>query len=169
MTMQSNWMMKSKGWLAAGALLVAATAAIPVMAQPAQGGGPRAGGPGFGGRGGPFPVLRGLELSDAQREQIRSITQERRAGADGPQRRLADLNKQLHLAILAESPDGQKVEELKTAIAAATGEALTARIDVQTRIAQVLTPEQRGKAREALAKAAPRGRVDGAGRHGSKR
>ena len=167
--MKSNLMTKSKGWLAAGALAVAAAAAIPVMAQPAQGGGTRAGGPGFDGRGGPFPVLRGLELSDAQREQIRSITQERRAEADGPQRRLADLNKQLHLAVLAESPDGQKIEELKTAIAAAGSEALTARIDVQTRIAQVLTPEQRAKAREALAKAAPqRGRADGAGRRGGR-
>jgi Spy/CpxP family protein refolding chaperone len=92
-------------------------------------------------------------LSDAQREQIRSITQAQRGNANSPQSKLADLDKQLHLAILADTPDTQKIEELKTSIAAASAEALTARIDVQTRIAQVLTPEQREQAREALAKA----------------
>lgn len=148
--------MKSKIWSAAAALVVAAAVAIPLVAQPVQGDGPRAGRPGVGGRG-PFPILRGLELSDAQREQIRSITQERRTAANGPQRQVGDLHKQLHLAVLADTPDGQKIEELKAGIAAATAEELTARIDMQTRIAQVLTPEQRAKAREALAKAAPRG------------
>ncbi len=148
--------MNSKIWSAAAALVVAVAVAIPLVAQPVQGDGPRAGRPGFGGRG-PFPILRGLALSEAQREQIRSITQERRTAANGPQRRVGGLHKQLHLALLADTPDGQKIEELKTAIATATAEELTARIDVQTRIAQVLTPEQRTKAREALDKAAPPG------------
>lgn len=135
--------MKRTLWSTAAALVIAAAVAIPVIAQPPQG------------RGGPFPILRELGLSDAQREQIRSISQPQRADTNSPQRKLADLNKQLHLAILAETPDAQKIEELKTALAAATAEELTARIDVQTRIAQVLTPEQRTQAREALAKAGP--------------
>jgi Spy/CpxP family protein refolding chaperone len=141
--------MKSTLWSTAAALVIAATVAIPVIAQPPQG---RPGPPG-GGRGGGFPILRELNLSDAQREQIRSITQAQRGNANSPQNKLADLNKQLHLAVLADTPDTQKVEELKTSIAAASAEALTARVDVQTRIAQVLTPEQREQAREALAKA----------------
>ena len=148
--------MKSKIWSAAAALVVAAAVAIPLVAQPVQGDAARTGQPGFGG-GGPFPILRGLELSDAQREQIRSITQERRTAANAPHRQVGELHKQLHLALLADTPDGQKIEELKTGIASATAEELTARIDMQTRIGQVLTPEQRVKAREALAKAAPPG------------
>jgi Spy/CpxP family protein refolding chaperone len=100
-------------------------------------------------------MLRELKLSDAQREQIRTITQQQRDAAGASQQKVADLNRQLHLAILADAPDPQKIEELKTAIGAAAAEALTARIDVQTRVAQVLTPEQRAQAREALAKAAP--------------
>lgn len=148
--------MKRTIWSTAAALVMAAGVAITVVAQPPQGRGDRAGGPGgFGGRGGPFPILRGLELSDAQREQIRSIANEQRADADSPQRKVAGLHKQLHLAILADTPDLQKIEELKTAIASASAEALTARLDVQTRIAQVLTPEQRAQARETLAKAGP--------------
>jgi periplasmic protein CpxP/Spy len=146
--------MKRTLWSTVAALAIAAAVAIPVVAQP-QGSGQR-GGPGFGGRGGPFPALRGLNLNDAQREQIRSIAQQQRTDDNSPQRKVADLNKQLHLAILADAPDLQKIDELKTSIAAATAEALTAQVDVQTRIAQVLTPEQRAQAREALTKAGPR-------------
>jgi periplasmic protein CpxP/Spy len=141
--------MKSTLWSTAAALVIAGAVAIPVIAQPPQG----RPGPFGGGRGGGFPILRELNLTDAQREQIRSITQAQRGNASSPQSKLADLNKQLHLAILADTPDTQKIEELKTSIAAASGEALTTRIDVQTRIAQVLTPEQREQARESLAKA----------------
>ena len=144
-------------WATAAALIVAAAVAIPVIAQPPQGrGGP--GGPmgpgGFGGRGG-FAMLRALDLTDAQREQIRTITRQQRDATDSPQQKLSTLQKQLHLAILADSPDTQKIDELKTAIAAAAGEELTSRIDIESRIAQVLTPEQRTKAREALAQAGP--------------
>jgi periplasmic protein CpxP/Spy len=148
--------MKRTLWSAAAALVLAATIAIPVIAQPRQGRGGGPGGPGgFGGRGGPFPMLRALDLSDAQREQIRTITNQQRDAANSPQEKLGALQKQLRLAILADSQDVQKIDELKTSIAAAAAEALTARIDVETRIAQVLTPEQRAKARNALGKAGP--------------
>lgn len=139
--------MKRTLWSAVAALVLAAAVAIPVVAQPPQGRGDRQGGRGA------FPVLRGLALSDAQREQIRSITQQHRTDPNSPHSKVAELNKQLNLAILADTPDVQKVEELKTALAAANADALTGRIDVQTRIAQVLTPEQRAQAREALSKA----------------
>jgi periplasmic protein CpxP/Spy len=150
--------MKRSIWSAAAALVIAAVVAIPVIAQPPQGRGGAGvpGGPGgFAGRGGPMPMLRTLDLTDAQREQIRTITRQQRDAADSPQQKLAALQKQLHLAILADSPETQKIDELKTAIAAAAGEELTSRIDVETRIAQVLTPEQRTKAREALAQPGP--------------
>jgi protein CpxP len=147
--------MKRTLFSTAAAVIIAAAIAIPVIAQPPQGPGP--GGPGgyWGGRGGPMPMLRGLNLSDAQRDQIRTIAQQQRGEANSPERKLGDLNKQLHLAILADTPDQQKIEELKTAIAAASAEALSARIDVETRIGQLLTTEQRAQARDALANAVP--------------
>jgi protein CpxP len=142
-------------WSAGAALVIAAALAIPVIAQPPQGRGGGPGGPGgFGGRGGPFPMLRALDLTDAQRAQIRTITEQQRGNANSPRQKLATLQKQLHLAILADTPDAQKIDELKTSIAAAAAEELTSRIDVESRIAQVLTPEQRAKARE-LASAPP--------------
>jgi periplasmic protein CpxP/Spy len=134
------------------AVVVVAAAAIPVLAQAPQG----RGGSGRGGFGGPMLFMRGLNLTDAQREQIRALTDERRNQAENPGRKVAELDHQLRLAVLADTPDLQKVEELKTAIAAAAAEQLSARIELESRIAQVLTPEQRAQAREALGTAGAR-------------
>src|SRR3954447_4027432 len=141
--------MKRTIWSAVAALVLAAAVAIPAIAQPPQGGRGPGRGPGFDGA---LPILRGLNLSDAQREQIRALTEAQRT-ADNPRRNLMDLERQLQAALLADSPDQQKIDELKNSIAAASAADLTARIELQSRIAQVLTPEQRAQAREALAKA----------------
>ena len=141
--------MKRTIWTAAAAMVLAAAVAIPVIAQPPQGGrGPGGRGPGFGG---PMPMLRGLNLTDGQRDQIKTLVEQRRSGED-PQRNLMDLERQLETAILADTPDQQKIEELKNSIASASAQALAARIDLQARIAQILTPEQRAQARDAVGK-----------------
>lgn len=135
-------------WTAAAAIILAAAVAIPVIAQPPQGGRGPGRGPGFGG---PMPILRELNLTDAQRDQIKALVDQRRTGED-PRRNLMDLERQLQTAILADTPDQQKVEELKNSIASASAQELAARIDLQTRIAQILTPEQRAQARDAVGK-----------------
>ena len=56
------------GWLVVA--FVAVLIAGSVAFAQGSGGGRRGGGPGFGG-----PELRGLDLTDAQRDQIREITQ----------------------------------------------------------------------------------------------
>jgi periplasmic protein CpxP/Spy len=161
-----------KIWSSIAVVAIAATAAIPVIAQPpqsAQTPQTRQGrvGPGRGGPGVPLPLLRGLNLTDAQREQVRALTAERRNQADNPGRKVAELEQQLRLAIFADAPDQQKISELKEAIDAASAEALTARIDLQTRVSQVLTDEQRAKAREALSSDAGR-RGSALGRRGGR-
>jgi periplasmic protein CpxP/Spy len=134
-------------WSAVLAMVVAV--AIPVIAQPPQGGRGQGRGPGFDGA---LPLLRGLNLTDAQREQIRSISEAQRTG-DNPRRNVMDLERQLQAAVFAETPDQSKIDQLKNSIAAARAEELTSRIELQSRIAQVLTPEQRAQARETLGKA----------------
>ena len=155
--------MKRTIWAGAFAALIAIAISAPLVAQPPQGPGRGAGRAGFGGPMGPggpglgLSILRSLNLTDAQREQVRALTEERRAQAPG--RQGAELQRQLELAIFADTPDQQKIEELKTAIAATHQAELAARIDLETRVAQVLTPEQRVQARERLEKGGPpRGR-----------
>jgi periplasmic protein CpxP/Spy len=141
--------MKRTIWSAVLAMVVAGAVAIPVIAQPPQGGRGQGRGPAFADA---LPLLRGLNLTDAQREQIRSITEAQRTG-DNPRRNVMDLERQLQAAVFAETPDQSKIDQLKNSIAAARAEELTSRIELQSRIAQVLTPEQRAQARETFGKA----------------
>lgn len=149
-------------WSALLATILGVAVAMPVIAQPPQGGR----GPGRGpGPDGVLPILRNLNLTDAQREQIRTITEAER-GPNNPRRNLMDLERQLQAAIFSDTPDQQKIDDLKNSIAAASAADLAARIDLASRISQVLTPEQRAQAREALAQAPGRGRRGGPPPHG---
>jgi Spy/CpxP family protein refolding chaperone len=103
-------------------------------------------------------MLRGVDLTDAQRQQIlaihESVRDETLAG------KMGDLQKQLQLAILSDAQDLQKIEQLKQAIAEAEAVMLAHRIDVQTRVVQLLTPAQRAQARQNLEKVSqPGGRL----------
>ena len=126
--------------LMAGALVAAL--AIPVMAHQ-QG---RADGPGRGGRGGPGgPNLIGaamrLDLSDAQRDQLKAIADEDRK--NGPGAGLREAEQKLHAAVLADTQDVAAIEGLKATLNAAHSAELDHRIAVMQKIAQVLTPAQR--------------------------
>lgn len=134
-----------------GAVAAAFVASVAVAQQgPGQlrGRGMGPGGP--GGRGPGFGPAIMQQLTDQQRQQVRAIHQEFRdddRAADGK------LRQQLELELLADSPNTGRIEELKQEILAAQSEGLTRHITVSSKIAQqVLTAEQRAKAREALAK-----------------
>jgi protein CpxP len=112
-------------------------------------------GPGFGGRG-PMSIARLVDLTDAQRAQIRTILQQSREAREGAPAGVA-LHRQLEAELLADAPDDQKIDSLRQQLVQAHAEGLSRQIELQKQIAQVLTPEQRAKAREELAKA-PEGR-----------
>jgi Spy/CpxP family protein refolding chaperone len=154
--------MKKAVWTAMA--IVAIAAMIPVAAaQGPQGrggrgpgggfggpGGPGGGPGGRGGPGGPAAILHQLNLTDAQREQLKAIHEERRE--ERPGANMMELQKQLQTALFADTVDLAKIEELKTAIASAEAAMLSARIDTELKINQILTAEQRAKARDLLAK-----------------
>ena len=100
---------------------------------------------GFGRGGG--PLFERLNLTEAQREQVRTIMKENAEG-ERPGAKHAELEQQLRAAIFADTPDLGKIEQLKAAMAEAEAAALARRIDVELKVAQVLTAEQRAKARE---------------------
>lgn len=101
------------------------------------------------------------ELTEEQRKQVQAILDEGRGEQQGPPAD-AKLRRDLATELLADVPNDQKLEELKGQILAAQAEGLSRHIDVQKRIAQILTPEQRAKARERLAQAPAQGRGRGA-------
>ena len=118
-------------------------------------GGP--GGPGGPGRGFGGPMF--ADLTEQQREQIKAIHEALREGEQGPPAD-AKLRQQLELELLADAPNDQTIESLKQQLAAAQIDNLSRHIAVQKQINQVLTAEQRAKARERIAQA-PDGRGRG--------
>ena len=116
------------------------------MGQGRRGGPGGPGGPGGRGFGGPMLA----DLTDQQREQIKAIHDAQRPSDQRPPAD-AKLRQQLELELLADVPNDQTIETLKQQIAAAQLEHLARHVAVQKQVAQVLTAEQRAKARERIA------------------
>jgi Spy/CpxP family protein refolding chaperone len=154
--------MKRSVSLAVAAIAIAAAASVSVIAHP-QGFG-RGPGRGMGPGGpGPFGMLQRLNLTDEQQTQIRALLDERK-NAQSDQKGM-DLQKQLHEAIFADTPDTAKIDELKAAITAAQATALNEHVALQLKIAQILTPDQRQQARQFQGRRGGPGPWGSGGRH----
>ncbi|MDQ3417665.1 MAG: periplasmic heavy metal sensor [Acidobacteriota bacterium] len=151
-------MMKSAVVGAVAAAFVASVAVAQGQGPGPQGRGGR--GPGMGGPGGP---ARGLMqgLTEEQRQQVKAIMDEGRDAQQGPPAD-AKLRRDLEAELLADTPNDQKIEDLKQQILLAHAEGLSRHISVQKRVTQVLTAEQRAKARERLAQESAEGHRGGA-------
>ena len=154
--------------LGAAILAVAVSAGVYVSAQNTNGdprpfsgrmgpGGP--GGPGRGGplgRGGPMMLLRGLDLTDAQKDQVKSImeshAEERKALGD----RARTAHQALQAAITAESVDEALIRQRSADVAAVEADLAVAEARTHAEVWQILTPEQKTKAKEFQAKAQER-------------
>lgn len=115
---------------------------------------------GFGGRGFGGPgldglrgermmfMLHGLDLSDAQREQIRGILDGEREGAEARHEALRDAHKSLHQLAMAETYDAAAAKAAADTIGRLMAEMAENRARVGNSIYQVLTPEQRTEVAE---------------------
>ena len=145
--------MKQRGFIAAilaATLLAGAAVSVTAQPQPSQQGpkmGRGAGGPGaMGGRGGfGLPGLRQLDLSDAQKEQIRNIAEshreESRQIAERTRTARRALNQASEGTVVNETDIRAKASDLATAIADGT----IHRAKVNAEILNVLTAEQQEK------------------------
>ena len=99
--------------------------------------------------------LRGLDLTEDQQAKIRSILDAERQSQDGTPAD-AQLRRDLHAAIYADTPDAEKVSSLQQQVVAAMTARQTRQLAIEQQIAQILTPEQRAQVRERPARG-PRG------------
>jgi protein CpxP len=146
------------------AVLALSVGAISLLAQvPGQRpGGPGRGRGGPGGPGGPgiLAMVHQLDLTDAQREQLRALAEEGRQGGD-PGAPMRAAEQKLHAAVLADTPDLQAIESLKAALTSAHAAELEHRVDMMRKVAQILTPAQRQQLLQMEPQGPPRGRGPG--------
>ena len=121
-----------------GAAVVAAVLVATVVSAAAQGGGP-----GFRHRGGPGgPGGFGVNLpslTDAQRQQIRTVVQSHRE----EMRSLASRERAARQALHASAEAGQVDQNQATELGSATAALATLRAQTHAEVLQILTPEQR--------------------------
>jgi Spy/CpxP family protein refolding chaperone len=129
----------------------------PFMAQRGGPGGPgRFGGPGRGGPIGP-PGAMGplgglplgqLELTTAQREQVRSITDARQDEMRALGERAMAAREALHVATTSATLDEALVRTRASELAAAEAEIAVAQARIYAEVFQILTAEQQAKVKE---------------------
>src|SRR5258705_12593673 len=88
-------------------------------------------------------LIRQLNLTPEQREQIRSIRVNNSSERAAIKNHLDDANRALEDALNSETPDEALVEQRLREVASAQAAAMRMRILTEIRIRRVLTPEQR--------------------------
>lgn len=142
-----------------GVVLLAGTGAAVVAAQEQ---GPDGRPAGMGRRGGPrgpgglLPALRGLELTDAQRQQVKATMGAHKATADAQRDALRAAHKALNDAITAGTFDEAAVREKAAALAVLDADAAVLRAKVHSEVWALLTPEQQAQAKARQAARAER-------------
>lgn len=123
--------------LALLAVLSFPAAVVPVAAQnadqPATAPEPQQGG----------DLIRQLNLTPEQREQIRSIRQGNQAERQEINQRLRETNRALDEALDSDAPDEALIEQRLRDVAAAQTAAMRIRISTEIKVRRVLTAEQR--------------------------
>jgi protein CpxP len=109
-------------------------------------------------------ALRQLDLTDDQREQIRSIREQNRESARAVGQKVMAARKGLRDAAAAETIDEAAIREAANVLATAEAEAAINHARIHAQVWKVLTPEQQAKAkelREQRRARRPAGRGDG--------
>ena len=127
-------------------------------AQPGRRGPGGPGGPGFGGPGGgPFPMLRGLDLTDAQHEQVKAVLDQNKEEMQAIGQRLGQARKAHEDAIESVPMDEGLIRSTANALAGVEADASVQRSKVYNSIYQILTPEQQEKLKTIKAEREKRG------------
>lgn len=135
-----------------GVALLAGTGAAVVTAREQGPGGPggmgRRGGPGGpGGPGGILPGLRALELTDAQRQQVKATMDAHKATFDAQRDKLVAAHKALNEAVTAGTFDESAVRQKAADLAAVDADGAVLRAKVYSEVWALLTPEQQTRAK----------------------
>lgn len=145
-------------WMTAAVVVLAIGATVPVAL--AQGGGRGRGHMGRGGPGGEFGRagfgLRQLDLSDAQRQQVRTIMQSHRDEFKAIGEKMRTARGRLHDAVQADSVNEEAIRTASSDLSQVQADAAVLRAKVHQEVFATLTPEQQQKAKTLRAEAEKR-------------
>ena len=115
-----------------------------------------------GGPGGVLMGMRDLDLTDAQRDQIRGVVSEHRDTYAPFDERLREARRALNEAVMTDAVNESKIRALAAVAAPLEADAAVRRAELNASILQILTPDQRANLRsiraEMQARFADRGR-----------
>ena len=97
-----------------------------------------------------FPILRRLQLTPDQRDQIKGILQGHREEIRGLVQREVEARRPLFEAVYIDPFDESVIRDRSAAVAAVEADAAVLRATIRTQIFAVLTPDQQARAIEAL-------------------
>ena len=149
----------------AGILALGVTAGVFVHAQDQNPNEPRHGfmGPGMGrgGPGGPMGMLpmlgRQLDLTDAQKAQIKTIADSHKEDWKSLAERARAAHGALNQAVTAESVDEALLRQRSAEVSAVDADMAVARARAHAEVVQILTPEQKTKLQSLQAEMKGRG------------
>jgi protein CpxP len=99
----------------------------------------------MGMHGGPMAHLRGLGLSEAQRDQVFKLFHEQAPGFHEQMKQVRHARQELHKLAMAENFDEAKVRDAANAQAKAMADLAVLHAQTMNRVRSVLTPEQRSR------------------------
>lgn len=148
-----------KGIVIAGVLVAALAGGHALAGAQAPRGGPEMRGePGHGGSRGPFRGgpggalgLRGIELTDAQREQVRSIMESHREEFAAVRTKLGEAHRAFAAATRGDAVDEAAIRTQSTAVANAMADDAILRARVRSQVRALLTAEQQQQLKEGEA------------------
>lgn len=108
-------------------------------------------------RGGGMGMLRGLDLSEAQRDQVFRIFHDQAPAMRERMKATRAAHEELRKATAAATFDSARVRQLADAVGKAHADAAYARAENMSRVLAVLTPEQRAKLEQRRERGSRRG------------
>ena len=107
-------------------------------------------------------MSRELNLTDAQKEQVKSIIDGQHSAEEAREAKLDDLRKQLDAATANGQFDETKVRDLANQQAQLQADGMVEHLRTHSKIYSLLTAEQRTKADEMMKRGGPHGHPHGA-------
>jgi protein CpxP len=104
-------------------------------------------GRGFGHRPG-MDLLRGLDLTDQQRQQVRTIMENHKSDFQQVRQKMRAAMEAQHAAATATPPDEATIRAKAAEVGAAQGDLAVLMTRVRAEVFQILTPDQQAKAQQ---------------------